>query len=236
MHKMAAARERARVAILYCLVARDEVVLCDYILRSNSKLYSLAQDGLRQFQKRADISPTIAVEEYELHALKDQDFIFLCITNPISTSQKPSVLGLLNRVKQQFDEMGMRPRGHDCQAYELRQDFAHVLKGLMEECSYGDSKVRDLASKTHAVKDQMVQNIQQMQERGERLDELTESTELLNRNAIEFKRGSSQLQRRLFWRQCRLRCIIATIIIAVLIALVAAIAIPVAVTQSNNHK
>ena len=234
LHKMAAASERSKVPILYCLVARSEVVLCDYILRSNSNLYSVAQDGLSQFQKSYSIGPTIVVGEYELHALRDQDFMFLCITNPISASQKPSVFNMLNRVKQQFDQMELRPRGHVSQAYELRQDFAHVLKGLMEECTYGDSKVQDLATKTHAVKDQMVQNIQRMQERGERLDELSESTELLNRSAIEFKRGSSQLQRKLFWRHCRLCCILTTIIIVILVVLLAAIVIPVAVTQSSH--
>ena len=234
LHKMAAASERSKVPILYCLVARSEVVLCDYILRSNSNLYSVAQDGLSQFQKSYSVGPTIVVGEYELHALRDQDFMFLCITNPISASQKPSVFNMLNRVKQQFDQMELRPRGHVSQAYELRQDFAHVLKGLMEECTYGDSKVRDLATKTHAVKDQMVQNIQRMQERGERLDELSESTELLNRSAIEFKRGSSQLQRKLFWRHCRLCCILTTIIIVILVVLLAAIVIPVAVTQSSH--
>lgn len=231
---MAAASEGSRAVILYSLVARDQVILCDYILRSNSKLYSVAQDGLRQFQRSDDTSSSMAVGEYEVHALRDQDFTFLCITNLIGVSQKPSVFAMLSRVKQQFDQMGMRLRGHTCQAYELRQDFAHVLKGLMEECSYGDSRVRDLASKAHTVQHQMVQNIQQLQERGERLDELSESTQLLNRSAIEFKRSSTQLQRKLFWRQCRLCCIVVTVIVVILVAILAAIAIAVAVTQTNH--
>ena len=233
---MAAASERSRAVILYCFVARDQVILCDYILRSNSKLYSVAQDGLSQFQRSDDTSSSMAVGEYEVHAVRDQDFTFLCITNLISVSQKPSVFAMLSRVKQQFDQMGMRLRGHTCQAYELRQDFAHVLKGLMEECSYGDSRVRDLASKAHAVQNQMVQNIQQLQERGEKLDELSESTQLLNRSSIEFKRSSNQLQRKLFWRHCRLCCVVVTVIVVILVVILAAIAIAVAVTQSQTHK
>lgn len=228
---MAAASER--VTVLYCLVARGKVILCDYILRSNSNLYSVAQDGLSRFHESDDIGPTIVAGDYELHVLRDQNFMFLCITEQTSTSQRSSIFRMLQRVKQQFDQAGLRTRGQTAQDFALRQDFAHILKGLMEECSYGDSQVRALATKTHAVKDQMVQNIQNLQERGEKLDDVSESSQLLNRSAVEFKRSSSQLRRTMFWRHCRLRCIVATIVIVIVVVLLLAIAIPVAVTQSQ---
>ena len=232
---MAAAGDR-RVTVLYCLVARGKVILCDYTLRNSKNLYSVAQDGLSRFHESDDPGSTIVAGDYELHVLRDQVFIFLGITEQTSTPQRSAIFKMLNRVKQDFDQLGLRHRGQTAQDFALRQDFAHILKGLMEECTYGDSQVRALATKTHDVKDQMVENIQTMKERGDKLDELSESTQLLNRSSVEFKRSSSQLRRTMFWRNCRLRCIIATIIIVILVVLLLAIVIPVAVTQSAKNK
>jgi len=66
----------------------------------------------------------------------------------------------------------------------------------------------------------MVENIDKVLERGEKFDILYEKSDAMIEQAEDFKRGSTKLKRKMFWR---LILIIAIIIIVLVIILIIAV-------------
>ncbi|GAV06534.1 hypothetical protein RvY_16503 [Ramazzottius varieornatus] len=92
-----------------------------------------------------------------------------------------------------------------------------------------DDKVSNIQQQVTGVMQVMQDNINRILERGDRLDDLEERSDNLNVNADHFRRGASQVRRRMWWQNCKMKLIIALIFIAII-----TIIIVVAVTQSNK--
>ncbi|KAJ1505186.1 hypothetical protein HMI56_001256 [Coelomomyces lativittatus] len=78
----------------------------------------------------------------------------------------------------------------------------------------------DIQNKVNEVVGIMQTNIDKVMERGERLDTLQTKTESLNNSAGQFRRGATQVSRKLWWQNMRLKVIIALIVIAILLAII----------------
>ena len=75
----------------------------------------------------------------------------------------------------------------------------------------------------------MQDNINRILERGDRLDDLEERSDNLNVNADHFRRGTTQVRRRMWWQNCKMKLIIVLILAAIII-----IIIVVAVIESKK--
>ncbi|ORZ37356.1 synaptobrevin, partial [Catenaria anguillulae PL171] len=82
-------------------------------------------------------------------------------------------------------------------------------------------------NKTSAIQNQvnevvgiMQNNINRVMERGERLDTLQGKTEDLNNSAGAFRRGATQVRRKMWWENMKLKAIIALVAVAILLAII----------------
>ncbi|KAJ3007943.1 hypothetical protein HKX48_008863 [Thoreauomyces humboldtii] len=83
------------------------------------------------------------------------------------------------------------------------------------------------AQKTQAVQGQvdevigiMHNNIEKVMARGERLESLQNKTDDLQQGALQFKRGATKVRRQMWWKDLKLKLIIAAIVIVILIIII----------------
>mmetsp|Transcript_49804 Transcript_49804/g.128137 ORF Transcript_49804/g.128137 Transcript_49804/m.128137 type:complete len:88 (-) Transcript_49804:457-720(-) len=66
----------------------------------------------------------------------------------------------------------------------------------------------------------MVQNIDRVLERGEKIELLVDKTDALNQQAFKFKKHSTSLRKKMWWKNFKLQLIIASIIIVIILIIV----------------
>uniref|UniRef100_A0A3Q3J908 V-SNARE coiled-coil homology domain-containing protein n=1 Tax=Monopterus albus TaxID=43700 RepID=A0A3Q3J908_MONAL len=75
-------------------------------------------------------------------------------------------------------------------------------------------------SQVDEVIDVMQENISKVIERGERLDDLQDKSESLSDNASAFSSRAKQLHRRMWWRDMKMKMIIALVVVALLLIII----------------
>jgi vesicle-associated membrane protein 4 len=66
----------------------------------------------------------------------------------------------------------------------------------------------------------MRENISQVAQRGERLDALQDKTENLSVSAQGFRRGANRVRKQMWWKDMKMRIIIAAVVIIILVAII----------------
>ncbi|MEQ2228912.1 hypothetical protein ILYODFUR_013492 [Ilyodon furcidens] len=75
-------------------------------------------------------------------------------------------------------------------------------------------------SQVDEVIDVMQENISKVIERGERLDDLQDKSESLSDHASAFSSRAKQLHRRMWWRDTKMKMIIALVVVALLLIII----------------
>ncbi|XP_077963925.1 vesicle-associated membrane protein 4 isoform X1 [Gasterosteus aculeatus] len=81
-------------------------------------------------------------------------------------------------------------------------------------------RVRRVQSQVDEVIDVMQENISKVIERGERLDDLQDKSESLSDNASAFSSRAKQLHRRMWWRDTKMKMIVALVVVALLLIII----------------
>ncbi|XP_034387450.1 vesicle-associated membrane protein 4 isoform X1 [Cyclopterus lumpus] len=79
---------------------------------------------------------------------------------------------------------------------------------------------KQVQSQVDEVIDVMQENISKVIERGERLDDLQDKSESLSDNASAFSSRAKQLHRRMWWRDTKMKMIIASVVVALLLIII----------------
>ncbi|KAI8065772.1 synaptobrevin-domain-containing protein [Gongronella butleri] len=95
----------------------------------------------------------------------------------------------------------------------------------------GGSKTAHVQQQVDDVVNIMQQNIDKAMNRGERLDDLQNKTEDLNATSSQFRRGANQVRKRMWWKDCKWKIIIALTVIIILAVIIGSIA----GTQANKN-
>jgi preprotein translocase subunit SecE len=77
-------------------------------------------------------------------------------------------------------------------------------------------KLKQVQGKVSEVKIVMQQNIEEALERGNQLSELEDKSENLKTSAEGFYKGSRDLQRHMWWKNCRTTALIISIVLIVI--------------------
>ncbi|NXP58253.1 VAMP4 protein, partial [Chloropsis cyanopogon] len=70
------------------------------------------------------------------------------------------------------------------------------------------------------VIDVMQENITKVIERGERLDDLQDKSDSLSDNAAAFSKRAKHLRRQMWWRDCKMKAIIAMVVLILLLVII----------------
>ncbi|KAJ1931335.1 Vesicle membrane receptor protein (v-SNARE), partial [Linderina pennispora] len=84
----------------------------------------------------------------------------------------------------------------------------------------GGNKGQEVQRQVDEVVGIMQENINKVMEREERLDTLQNKTEQLNEGARQFRRGATDVRKKMWWRDMKLKIIIAVIIIILIVVIV----------------
>ncbi|XP_054592275.2 vesicle-associated membrane protein 4 isoform X1 [Nothobranchius furzeri] len=90
-------------------------------------------------------------------------------------------------------------------------------------------KMKHVQSQVDEVIDVMQENISKVIERGERLDDLQDKSESLSDHASAFSSRAKQLHRRMWWRDMKMKIVVALVVVAILLIII----IPVILRYRN---
>ncbi|CAI9549261.1 unnamed protein product [Staurois parvus] len=83
-----------------------------------------------------------------------------------------------------------------------------------------NDKIRHAQNQVDEVIGVMQENITKVIERGERLDELQDKSESLSDNATAFSSRARQIRRQMWWRECKMKAIVALVFILILLVII----------------
>ncbi|OCT82905.1 hypothetical protein XELAEV_18025440mg [Xenopus laevis] len=83
-----------------------------------------------------------------------------------------------------------------------------------------NDKIRHVQNQVDEVIDVMQENITRVIERGERLDELQDKSESLSDNATAFSSRARHLRKKMWWREFKMKAIIALAFLIILLVII----------------
>uniref|UniRef100_A0A8C5J1J1 Vesicle associated membrane protein 4 n=1 Tax=Junco hyemalis TaxID=40217 RepID=A0A8C5J1J1_JUNHY len=89
-------------------------------------------------------------------------------------------------------------------------------RNLLEEDSDEEEDFFFVQNQVDEVIDVMQENITKVIERGERLDDLQDKSDSLSDNAAAFSKRAKHLRRQMWWRDCKMKAIIAMVVVILL--------------------
>ncbi|XP_069050498.1 vesicle-associated membrane protein 4 isoform X2 [Lepisosteus oculatus] len=114
-------------------------------------------------------------------------------------------------------------QGMIVEVFQGCQKKLRISSGVDEMPEFGAPRNRyfnRVQTQVDEVIDVMQENITKVIERGERLDELQDKSESLSDNASAFSSRAKQLHRRMWWRDCKMKAIIALVVVIVLLIII----------------
>jgi ribosomal protein L14E/L6E/L27E len=93
-------------------------------------------------------------------------------------------------------------------------------------------KLVAVSEKVEVVKTVMKDNINELLQNTEKLEDIEKKSELLNKQASDFSKGTKDLATKMFWKKWKMRLLIGGLITAVLILII----VPTAVSASQTSK
>jgi vesicle-associated membrane protein 4 len=91
-------------------------------------------------------------------------------------------------------------------------------------------RVHRLQNQVDEVVDIMQSNIGKVMDRGEKLEDLHDKSESLSTNANAFRVKARNLQRQMWWKECRMRILLAVIVTVILIIII----VPIIIQQTKR--
>jgi len=107
-------------------------------------------------------------------------------------------------------------------AFSFQTDFQRQLQLNMDKFNdLKDDKIHKVQQDLNSVKDTMVLNIEKVLERGEKIELLVEKTEILDQHAFKFKKGATQLRRKMWWKSVKWLIVLVVVLILVIYGILA---------------
>eukprot|EP00670_Eutreptiella_braarudii_P019434 CAMPEP_0174360156 /NCGR_PEP_ID=MMETSP0811_2-20130205/52544_1 /TAXON_ID=73025 ORGANISM="Eutreptiella gymnastica-like, Strain CCMP1594" /NCGR_SAMPLE_ID=MMETSP0811_2 /ASSEMBLY_ACC=CAM_ASM_000667 /LENGTH=222 /DNA_ID=CAMNT_0015495581 /DNA_START=38 /DNA_END=706 /DNA_ORIENTATION=+ len=198
--------------IIYALVAREKKVLAECALQSGN-FRTIVNVVLDKVPKH-DYKLSYAYDQYCFHYAVEDGTTMLCMADEAYGRQLPFKFleDIHQRWKSCFGEKGKAPL-----PLQFNDDFSRTLKQQMEYYNSRDiDALNRVRKELESTKDIMVANIEKITERGEKIDLLVDQTQLLNEEAIQFKKGSTQLKRAMWWKDFKMTALLASFVFGML--------------------
>lgn len=203
--------------ILYAAVARGTTVLAECSFVSGNA----PQIALRILEKTPpeDTRISYAQDQHMYHVLVSDGITFLAMAEEAVGRRLP--FAFLDDVSGRFlAAHGAAAR--EAVAYELNTEFSPVLRARAD--FYSSDPAADTINRVRGeisqVKDVMIENIAKVLDRGEKLDLLVDKTELLQGEALAFRREASRARRVMWWKNVKMWFVMAGVVGAIIMVMV----------------
>mmetsp|Transcript_1988 Transcript_1988/g.2664 ORF Transcript_1988/g.2664 Transcript_1988/m.2664 type:complete len:227 (-) Transcript_1988:201-881(-) len=202
--------------IIYALVSRGNQVLAEFTSAGLTGNFSIVTRVLLKKIPEGDSKLSYAYDKYNFHYMVSDELTYLCMTD--NNFNRLTAFEFLGEIRDRFVAT-YGNRGKTAIAFAFNADFQRVLSQCMENYSSNnkqDSKIALVKEQINECKNVMIENIDKVLERGERIELLVDRTEVLDQHAFKFKKTSGNLRNAMWWKNCKMKLMIAFILLVIL--------------------
>lgn len=201
------------MSLIYSVVARGAVVLAEHT-DSQGNFITVTHRILEKIPPTNDDQRSYLYDKYIFHYIVVSGLTYMCMADEAFGRRRP--FAFLDNIKDRF-EASYGSNAKTAMAYGMNSDFARVLQIQMNFYSKDPEadKITKVRGEIDEVKSVMVANIEKVLERGEKIELLVEQTDKLQHNAFEFKKGSTQLKRAMWWKNVKITIILVLVVLVV---------------------
>ncbi|XP_028773086.1 vesicle-associated membrane protein 722 [Neltuma alba] len=206
-------------SLIYSFVARGTVILAEYTDFSGN-FTNIALQCLQKLPA-SNNKFTYNCDGHTFNYLADNGFTYCVVAVESVGRQIP--LAFLERVKEDFAKRYGGGKAATAAAKSLNREFGPKLREHMQYCVDHPEEVSKLAkvkAQVSEVKEVMMENIEKVLDRGEKIEVLVDKTENLRSQAQDFRTQGTQMRRKMWLQNMKIKLIVLGIIIALILIIV----------------
>lgn len=208
------------MALLYAAVARGHVILAKYETCSGN-FHEVTEQILQKIPD-TDSKMTYSHGSYLYHYVRENGITYYAITE--DDYERSKAFRFLGEIKRKFQSFSSS-QSSTALPYSLNTGFSEVLAASIHKFSKEDfnetkSKTDEVQSQLDELKGIMVKNIDNIAQRGENLNLLVDKTEDLSQSTVTFRTTSTNLARKLWWKNVKITVILVIVAIIVIYIIV----------------
>ncbi|XP_034915906.1 vesicle-associated membrane protein 722 [Populus alba] len=209
-------------SLIYSFVARGTVILADYTDFSGN-FAGIAAQCLQKLPATNN-KFTYNCDGHTFNYLVDNGFTYCVVAAESVGRQIP--IAYLERIKEDFTNRYGGGKAAIAVANSLKKEFGPKLKEQMQYCMDHPEEVSKLAkvkAQVSEVKGVMMENIDKVLDRGVKIELLVDKTENLHSQAQDFRQQGTQIKRKMWWQNMKIKLIVLAILIALIFIIVLSI-------------
>lgn len=206
-------------SLIYSFVARGTVILAEYTEFSGN-FNSIAFQCLQKLPS-SNNKFTYNCDAHTFNYLVDNGFTYCVVADESAGRQLP--MAFLERIKDDFVSKYGGGRAATASANSLNKEFGSKLKEHMQYCVDHPEEISKLAkvkAQVSEVKGVMMENIEKVLDRGEKIELLVDKTENLHNQAQDFRTAGTQIRRRMWLQNMKIKLIVLGIVIALILIII----------------
>lgn len=167
---------------------------------------------------------TYNCDNHTFNYLVEDGFAYCVVADESVGRQVP--MAFLERVKEDFKRRYGGGRADTAVANSLNKDFGSKLKEHMQYCIDHPEEISKLAkvkAQVSEVKGVMMDNIEKVLDRGEKIELLVDKTENLRFQAQDFQKKGTELRRKMWFQNMKVKLIVLGIVVALILIIVLSI-------------
>ncbi|XP_022873725.1 putative vesicle-associated membrane protein 726 [Olea europaea var. sylvestris] len=206
-------------SLIYSFVARGTVILAEYT-EFTGNFTSIAFQCLQKLPA-SNNKFTYNCDGHTFNYLAENGFTYCVVAVESVGRQIP--IAFLERVKDDFNKRYGAGKAATASANSLNKEFGPKLKEQMQYCIDHPEEISRLAkvkAQVSEVKGVMMENIEKVLERGDKIEILVDKTENLRSQAQDFRTHGTQMRRKMWLKNMKIKLIVLGIIIALILIIV----------------
>ncbi|MBA0762638.1 hypothetical protein Gotri_012226 [Gossypium trilobum] len=206
-------------SLIYAFVARGTVVLADYT-EFTGNFTGIASQCLQKLPS-SNNKFTYNCDGHTFNYLVDNGFTYCVVAIESIGRQVP--MAFLERIKEDFTKRYGGGKAAAAPANSLSKEFGPKLKEHMQYCIDHPeeiSKIAKVKAQVSEVKGVMMENIEKVLDRGERIELLVDRTENLRSQAQDFRQQGTQMRRKMWLQNMKVKLIVLGILVALILIIV----------------
>ncbi|KAG0451353.1 hypothetical protein HPP92_013752 [Vanilla planifolia] len=209
----------AQKILIYSFVARGMVILAEYTeFRGN--FMEIASQCLQRLPASNDRF-TYSTDGHTFNYLVNNGYTYCIVA--IESAGRQTPIAFLERIKEDFTNRYGGGKAATALAHSLNREFGPKLKEHMQYCMDHPEEISRLAkvqAQVSEVKGVMRDNIASVIGREEKIDGLVNKSEDLRYQAQDFRQGGTQLRRKMWWQNMKIKLVVLSIIIALIFIII----------------
>ena len=186
--------------ILYALVARQRVVLCEYTGEHGGNFPTVTRSLLSKIPTHNE-KMSIVYDRHVFHYIVHDNITFLCMAEQAAKRRVPFafLMDIKNRWRSTFGDSGQT-----AVAFAMQQEFSKTLQSQMDYFNEVKNDEMDRVQvQLDEVKQVMVENISKVLDRSERIELMVDKTDHLSRTSKRFTNESKELRKAMWWHNMK---------------------------------